>query len=411
DEILNEAGRLGHASQPQLQPQEQNSTPQVAAADDAALPSPKPAPMASNSVVPVAEAQTTAAASSTEPFPVSVDTSQVTQNVAPVAPAPVPAVDAVVDEAAADVARIRRLLQTRNRLRSQEPEKAVSASEQPAARALSAVPPVRAAAPVTPAPTPPARADTTPIGAGPSVHAADSAAERNTQSGADELPPLDAYDDMPWDDDDTPPWQDEPAASRSTTAATVKPPPPVSKPASALPQSTITPGAAASTQNPPAADIPRPGSSRIRATAASSLPGPDPLKAASLLPLAEDEWTRLVAQLPLGGLLRQLAMHSTLERDDRQWRLWLRPAHRHLLTDKTRQELEAAINGQQPAPVSLQVDIGEQGGETPFEIEQLLYQAATARAKDEIEADDAVQFLISRFAAVLDTDSIEPMAQ
>lgn len=361
--------------------------------------------MASNSVVPVAEAQTTAAASSTE-LP--------SEFVVPVPPAvPAPAVDAVVDEAAADVARIRRLLQTRNRLRSQEPEKAAPASDQPAARALSTVPPVRAAAPVAPVSTTPTRplADAAPIGAGSSLQAGTSAGERNSQSGTDELPPLDAYDDMPWNDDDTPPWQDEPTASRSTAAPTVKPSLPVSKPASSLPQSTITPGAAATTPNKPVAELPRPGSSRIRATAATSQPGPDPLKAASLLPQAEDEWTRLVAQLPLGGLLRQLAMHSTLERDDRQWRLWLRPAHRHLLTDKTRQELEAAINGQQPAPVSLQVEIGEQGGETPFEIEQLLYQAATARAKDEIEADDAVQFLISRFAAVLDTDSIEPMAQ
>lgn len=269
-------------------------------------------------------------------------------------------------------------------------------------------PPTRSAAPVTPVRP---QSDIAPTNIGSSLQAGTSAAERNTQSGADELPPLDAYDDMPWDDDDTPPWQDEPTASRSTAAPIVKPSPPVSKPASSLPQSTITPGVAATTPNKPVAELPRPGSSRIRATAASSQPGPDPLKAASLLPQAEDEWTRLVAQLPLGGLLRQLAMHSTLERDDRQWRLWLRPAHRHLLTDKTRQELEAAINGQQPAPVSLQVEIGEQGGETPFEIEQLLYQAATARAKDEIEADDAVQFLISRFAAVLDTDSIEPMAQ
>ncbi len=428
DDILTEAGRLGHASQPQ----EQQKAPKAPVVDEAALPSPMPSPTSppavSHPVAPAPEAKTTAAEPPAERPPAPVAAAPAPEAAAPLVSAPVPAVDTVIDEAAADVARIRRLLQTRNRLRSQSPEKTKGPEktavepDKPAARALSAVPPTRSAAPVTPAPmTPasvkPAPGQAQPDGSWPPVAEQDGdGSDSRAMTGAEELPPLDAYEDMPWDDEDTPPWQDEPVAPRSTAAPTVKPAPtvtstlPVSRSAGPLNQPAVTPAKATSTPSKQESTSPRPGSSRIRATAAPSQPGPKPLKAASLLPEAEDEWTRLVAALPLGGLLRQLAMHSTLERDDTRWRLWLRPAHRHLLTDKTRQELEAAINGQQPAPVSVQVEIGEQGGETPFEIEQLLYQAATARAKDEIEADDAVQFFISRFAAVLDTDSIEPMA-
>lgn len=154
-----------------------------------------------------------------------------------------------------------------------------------------------------------------------------------------------------------------------------------------------------------------------QATVASTVPraswaskgGPEPLRPSQLLPQAEDDWARLVAALAPGGLLRQLAMHSTLERHQDQWQLWLRPEHKHLLSDKTRSELESLIRAHTGRDIELKVSLGERGL-TPAEVEQQLYQAARERAKDEIEADDAVQFLISRFAAELDADSIEPMA-
>ena len=116
-----------------------------------------------------------------------------------------------------------------------------------------------------------------------------------------------------------------------------------------------------------------------------------------------------MSQLSLGGLLRQLAMHSTLEQNGSQWRLWLRPEHKHLLSNKTQAELETLISQHLGQTIQLSVALGDHG-QTPADVEQQLYLAARARARDEIEADDAVQFLISRFAAELDTDSIEPMA-
>ncbi|MFP2768095.1 DNA polymerase III subunit gamma/tau [Oceanisphaera sp. KMM 10153] len=417
DDILTEAGRLGHASppQPQPQPQELSSVPEAPVADEAVLSSPTASPTASNSTAPASEAKTTAAEPPAERPPAPLAAAPTPEAAAPLVSSP--AVDTVTDEAAADVARIRRLLQTRNRLRSQSPEKTQGPEKtavepaKPAVRTLSAVPPSRSTAPVTPASIKSVPNQVQPDGLRPPMpEQGGGRPASRVMTGAEELPPLDAYEDMPWDDDDSPPWQDDSTAPGLMAVPTTQPAQSVSRPAGSLPQPTVAQGRAASAPNRPASAPPRPGSSRMRATAASSQSGSEPLKAASLLPEAEDEWTRLVAQLPLGGLLRQLAMHSTLECHENQWRLWLRSAHRHLLTEKTRQELEAAINGQQPAPVSLQVEIGEQGGETPFEIEQLLYQAATARAKDEIEGDDAVQFFISRFAAVLDTDSIEPMA-
>ncbi|MBO1518739.1 DNA polymerase III subunit gamma/tau [Oceanisphaera pacifica] len=326
---------------------------------------------------------------------------------AAVTPAPVAkpsSADAIEDPAAADVARLRRLLQTRNRLRSQEPDKAAPA---PTVTPI-AKPSVTPTAPPVQATQSQAQVqDQEPIRAAekPSIPASGA-------SRADELPPLDAYDDANWqnEDQDLPPWH---ADGQSTQATPLAP-----STAQAQASSRAEAGQLQRTAQP------QPASSVVPNVAAHAPAGPltkaqhsasdpEPLKAISLLPQAEDSWTRLVAELPLGGLLRQLAMHSSREEiTEQQWQLWLQPQHKHLLNEKSRQELESVIQQHISQPITVLVTVGQQTGlQTPFEIEQVLYQAAIAQAKDEIKGDDAVQFLISRFAAVLDEDSIEPMVQ
>lgn len=306
---------------------------------------------------------------------------------------PAAPVNEVVDEAAAEVARIRRLLQTRNRLRSQiiaeAPEKAPSQPAETMASKLVEPQPVKTN-------------QTEPKQAQPAPRGSAGSSSNQVDSQPSELPPLDAYGELAWQEDeseDLPPWaqEDAPPAPSSALAASPAPAraiqlPPTATPLAGVPQ-TPAPARGAVTQ------------AEYSATQAQ------PLVPSSLLPQAEDEWARLVAQLPIGGLVRQLAMHSSLARDGEQWQLSLAPAHRHLLNDKAQQELTALVSTHVGASISLQIQVAEQSEQqTPFEIERVLYQAAVARAKDEIKADDGVQFLISRFAAELDDDSIEPMA-
>ncbi|MDP5291088.1 DNA polymerase III subunit gamma/tau [Oceanimonas sp. CHS3-5] len=284
----------------------------------------------------------------------------------------------LVDEAAEQAARIRRLLQTRNRLLSQEPSESAPAPA-PQARTAPARPASTVATPerpVSPQPKPQPRP------------AQEQAAQQHS-----ELPPLDAYNDMAWDDSDAPPWEPEGTAAPAPQAPPTRPAPQRTK---------VTPQPEA----PPAPVAVQP---LVPQTNWKIKDGPEPLRPSQLLPQAEDAWAQLVSQLPLGGLLRQLAMHSTLEQNQDNWQLRLRPEHKHLLNDKTREELEAMLVKHLGRAITLNVVLGEQGT-TPAEVEQQLFQAARARARDEIEADDAVQFLISRFAAELDVDSIEPMA-
>lgn len=354
------------------------------------------------------------------------------------------------DPAAANVAQIRRLLQTRNRLRSHDLD---ATDNTPARGALpvsrqaqpSYVPPAskeaNASSPTATAPSTvtvvPERAQTHNPAPNPAHSSAlgqgqASSAQRpassfsndqhshNHNQGA-ELPPLDSYADMgaQQDADDLPPWLDDTSANTASQAAWQ---PSVTAESSHSPQPASRPSAPpARTPTFPQAANPEPAGAAgglnvmagLRSGASQTATDPEPLKPSSLLAHATDTWTALVAQLPLGGLLRQLAMHSSLvQQSPNQWQLWLNPDHKHLLNDKACAELAAVLSEQQQAAINLQVQVGEQTGSlTPFDIEQQLYQSAISQAKDEIEADDAVQFLISRFAAELDRDSIEPMAQ
>ncbi|MGO4998877.1 DNA polymerase III subunit gamma/tau [Oceanisphaera sp. W20_SRM_FM3] len=359
----------------------------------------------------------------------------------PQAEVPTTAAPDIADPAAANVAKIRSLLQTRNRLRSQDTTDSAApldASRQ--AKPSYTAPIAKPAAPangsqqVTDAHTGEPRSGLAPVTRPtPSQAGLSGSLDQNLNQQGVELPPLDAYNDMAnqQEDDDLPPWLDDAgvgpsqptswqpnvsAASGALGATQVAPLRAASSPktTTAQPKVQVARTEAGAT-NPTATGAPLNfgTATGLRPAPSKTATDPEPLKPSSLLIQATDAWTSLVAQLPLGGLLRQLAMHSSLEQQAaNQWQLWLKPEHRHLLNDSARDELAALLSEQQQTAISLQVQVGEQSGSlTPFEIEQQLYQNAISQAKDEIEADDAVQFLISRFAAELDRDSIEPMAQ
>jgi len=54
------------------------------------------------------------------------------------------------------------------------------------------------------------------------------------------------------------------------------------------------------------------------------------------------------------------------------------------------------------------VEIGE-GGETPLELRERLYQAKLTQAFSSLENDAHVQFIERRFAAEIDRDSVRPI--
>lgn len=336
------------------------------------------------------------------------------------------------------VSSMQSLLGKRNLLRSRlrsEPSAATSAARTAPAKPVAAARPATAIQPAaTPAPAfepQPVRVD----GQG------QASARPAPQTGYDDLPPLDAYeesgsdyeeylsqgfsdafasaplperaaqatspasipaavtrpqsDDLPpWDlDGSTTPWQVSaaPVAVPVTASREVV----VSEPAPAVSvMETIDWDELEGDSQPQAGEV-----------AARLIPS-------SLLNSCGDPWAELIARTGVGGRLRQLAINSVMSQQGDKVLLTLKPEQRHLISDRARADLAEIIGPELGQPVQVEVTLGsvpEQ--ETPLEIEHRLYLGVREQVTRDLEQDPNVQFLQQRFGAVLHHDSIEPLSR
>ncbi|MGL6462328.1 DNA polymerase III subunit gamma/tau [Aeromonas hydrophila] len=335
------------------------------------------------------------------------------------------------------VSSMQSLLGKRNLLRSRlrsEPSAATSAARTAPAKPVAAARPATAMQPAaTPAPTfepQPARVD----GQG------QTSARPAPQTGYDDLPPLDAYEESGSDyeeylsqgfsdafasaplpepaaqgtlpapvpaavarpqSDDLPPWDLDGSAPRQVSAA------PVAAPVAA-PREVV-------------ASEPTPAVSVMETIDWDELEGDNQPQAgevaarlipSSLLNSCGDPWAELIARTGVGGRLRQLAINSVMSQQGDKVLLTLKPEQRHLISDRARADLAEIIGPELGQPVQVEVTLGsvpEQ--ETPLEIEHRLYLGVREQVTRDLEQDPNVQFLQQRFGAVLHHDSIEPLSR
>ena len=121
-----------------------------------------------------------------------------------------------------------------------------------------------------------------------------------------------------------------------------------------------------------------------------------------------DAWGELIAQCHLGGRLRQLALHSTRQIDGARWVLTLPTEQRHLLSEKAVQTLAETFSAHLQQEVQVAVELGVPGL-TPAQLEQQRYAQLCEAAEQALAQDPHIQFLIQRFGAQLDADSILPL--
>ncbi|MCG9679608.1 DNA polymerase III subunit gamma/tau [Vibrio sp. Isolate24] len=124
--------------------------------------------------------------------------------------------------------------------------------------------------------------------------------------------------------------------------------------------------------------------------------------------LAKSEWAKLISQLDTAKMTEQLALNSHFEKQGSSISLTLRPQQAHLNTERAQSELLEAINGVLGEECHLSVEIGD-GGETPLELREKLYQGRLQQAFVSLENDKHVQFIAQRFSAELDKDSVRPI--
>lgn len=383
------------------------------------------------------EAVTLLAASGDLPAEPSVAPSSV-----PVMAEPEPIAQAEVvadtDTVPSTVSSMQSLLGKRNLLRSRlrsEPSAATSAARTAPAKPVAAARPAAVMQPATAMPSPAFEPHLARVDVQGQVSARPA-----PQTGYDELPPLDAYEESGSDyeeylsqgfsdafasaplleraaealspapvpaavarpqSDDLPPWDLDGSAPRQASAAPVAAPVPAprevvaSEPAPAASvMETIDWDELEGDNQPQAGEV-----------AARLIPS-------SLLSSCGDPWAELIARTGVGGRLRQLAINSVMSQQGDKVLLTLKPEQRHLISDRARADLAEIIGPELGQPVQVEVTLGnvpEQ--ETPLEIEHRLYLGVREQVTRDLEQDPNVQFLQQRFGAVLHHDSIEPLSR
>ncbi|EQB8041903.1 DNA polymerase III subunit gamma/tau [Aeromonas hydrophila] len=355
-------------------------------------------------------------------------------------PEPIAQAEVVADAEAvpSTVSSMQSLLGKRNLLRSRlrsEPSAATSAVRAAPAKPVAAARPATAIQSVSATSSPafepqPARVD----GQG------QTSARPAPQTGYDDLPPLDAYEESGSDYEEylsqgfSDAFASAPLPERAAQAASPVPvPAAVTRPqsddlppwvldGSAPRQVSAAPVAAPVTASREVvASEPAPAVSVMETIDWDELEGDSQPQAgevvarlipSSLLNSCGDPWAELIARTGVGGRLRQLAINSVMSQQGDKVLLTLKPEQRHLISDRACADLAEIIGPELGQPVQVAVTLGsvpEQ--ETPLEIEHRLYLGVREQVTRDLEQDPNVQFLQQRFGAVLHHDSIEPLSR
>lgn len=135
-----------------------------------------------------------------------------------------------------------------------------------------------------------------------------------------------------------------------------------------------------------------------------------PVTAAVARNSAGADWSAIVPQLRLSGILNQLAMNCAwLEQDGNQIMLALEPNCENLLTQERIKRLQEAVQAYFAKPVILNIRVAQAEAETPAQTEQREQQARQQAATQAIESDVNVQKILDTFGAKINPDSIQPV--
>lgn len=123
--------------------------------------------------------------------------------------------------------------------------------------------------------------------------------------------------------------------------------------------------------------------------------------------LPEHRWAALLDQLQIGPRARQVGLNAVYEQQPEQLLLTVKPQFKHLLQDAIMNELRQAFLACIDVP-AVNFAVGERPElQTPLEHQHECNQIKYDAARGRLQQDPNVQFIINRFGASLDDDSIE----
>lgn len=123
------------------------------------------------------------------------------------------------------------------------------------------------------------------------------------------------------------------------------------------------------------------------------------------------DWNRVVQELDISGLTKQLAANCILKEQTADGlKLELHIAHSKLLTDNSRERLQQALQTYLKQPLRVQIEIGrEPQAESPAQSQQRQRQERQTAAQQTVAKDARLQSLVDTFNAKIDTDSVQPL--
>ncbi|MGL6313374.1 DNA polymerase III subunit gamma/tau [Vibrio sp. WXL103] len=124
--------------------------------------------------------------------------------------------------------------------------------------------------------------------------------------------------------------------------------------------------------------------------------------------IVQNSWAELISRLEIPKLVEQLALNSYFSQQENRITLTLRSSQAHLNKDRALAELKDAIDKTLGEPHELSIVIGEEG-QTPLELREQLYQVRLQQAFTSLDQDQHVQFMLNRFDAALDSESVRPI--
>ena len=134
---------------------------------------------------------------------------------------------------------------------------------------------------------------------------------------------------------------------------------------------------------------------------------PLPSAPATAIAQFDGDWTGLVSQLKVSGLVRELAQRSELISHEGD-RLKLRVPLKTLLDAGALQKLQAAVSDALSRPIRLAAEVGNTVGPTSAGIADQARAERQRQAEESIYADPFVRELIENFGAQVDPGSIRP---
>lgn len=122
----------------------------------------------------------------------------------------------------------------------------------------------------------------------------------------------------------------------------------------------------------------------------------------------QDAWSALVGKLKVPKLIQQLALNSAFEQNGQQVQLCLRSAQAHLNSERAQAQLAVELGALLGSEIQLNIELGEKGV-TPLEWRENLYQKKLVQAQRSLQSDPNVAFIVQRFSAAVDEESIRPI--